>query len=349
MKNSKINKKRVLVYLVIFIIVIASKIILPNILPSKYYSDSATLLKIMRGDITADKSYSIAASFFNMINVLNLKTLLGWSVVLGIVMIPILLYLANKIIKIEFKQVTFLAASIFLLGLYVLTISKDFLHIIVIIAIFGVLIGKVKEKNKLFITAAILITEGLLFRRYYIIVAFLVFIFYSQTSKKKIKKMPILTCILIFMVSMALLQSISPQSYDSIVGARDSVNINRSEIDTSSLINNLLPNNNIIFYFLNFIINFVRLALPLELIFKGPIYIIYVVYQLFITYILFQNSKKVSSANRLPLSLMLAYFTTSVLFEPDFGSFLRHESVYFLIVLLLINSIRRSENVEICG
>lgn len=349
MRNSKIDKKKTLLFLSITCLVIVSKILLPKILPSKYYSDSATILRVMRGEIIADKSYTLTAAFFNAINILNFNSLLEWSLAIGVLAMPILFYLANKRITLELKQTLYFVASIFLLGLYVLTVSKDFIHTIVIIIIYAILIGNSKEKKKLITVSVLLLIEGVVFRRYYIIISLLMLVFYKQTSKKREQKMPIMACIAVFMVGMALLQLISPNSFNAIVGARETVNLGRNEINASTLINDVLPNNNLLFYFLNFIINFIRLAFPLELLVKSPLYIVYVIYQLYITYVLIVNSKRVDANNRIALSLMLAYFTTSVLFEPDFGSFLRHESVYFLIVILLTNSIRSKPYAKICN
>jgi len=98
----------------------------------------------------------------------------------------------------------------------------------------------------------------------------------------------------------------------------------------------------------NYFINLVRVLFPIELIFKGVKYIPFILYQIYITISLIKKVSKIRNSeytNRdtLLLAIFIAYLLVASLYEPDFGSFIRHESTLSFIMFDLF-----LENKKVC-
>ena len=96
---------------------------------------------------------------------------------------------------------------------------------------------------------------------------------------------------------------------------------------------------NLILYMENYVINSIRMVFPIELIKGGIYYIPFVVFEFFLIYYIRKAIFRLyvmDFKQILALSVFLAYFLGSVLFEPDFGSFVRHEASTFPILYILI-------------
>lgn len=83
----------------------------------------------------------------------------------------------------------------------------------------------------------------------------------------------------------------------------------------------------------NYLVNAVRIMVPLELLTKGVKYIPFIIYQIFVTYNIFKMSSKLNDRNIMWLVTVISFMMVSIIFEPDFGSFIRHESTLILILL----------------
>jgi hypothetical protein len=142
-----------------------------------------------------------------------------------------------------------------------------------------------------------------------------------------------------FFAEVFILQFISRDNYISILYARLEINIQREAIvDASTMINDLLgPNTNYIMFIGNYIINIFRVMVPVELLLKSIKYIPFIVYQIFITYQIIKSCTKINDNSILWIITTISFMMISVIFEPDFGSFIRHESALILILLELTN------------
>jgi hypothetical protein len=138
----------------------------------------------------------------------------------------------------------------------------------------------------------------------------------------------------IFLIVISISRILVPSLYNDLIDIRTISENNLA--DANTLIKNVLTNNSsLINYIGNYIINLFRMLIPIELVTKGAIYIIFFFYQLMISYILFNGAKKANKSNLLPFCVVLSYFLASVTFEPDFGSVVRHESTLAIIIFLL--------------
>ena len=76
---------------------------------------------------------------------------------------------------------------------------------------------------------------------------------------------------------------------------------------------------------------------PIELLKGGIFYFPFLAFQVLLIYYMYKNISKVhkiSNNNVIALSVFIAFFMGSVLFEPDFGSFARHEAAAFPLIIL---------------
>jgi cell division protein FtsW (lipid II flippase) len=84
------------------------------------------------------------------------------------------------------------------------------------------------------------------------------------------------------------------------------------------------------------------MLVPVELLTKGMQYIPFLFFQLAVTVYLaglFVHVDEIEDENQfLALSIFLGYFLASAIFEPDFGSWVRHESATFPVLHLLVMS-----------
>ena len=90
---------------------------------------------------------------------------------------------------------------------------------------------------------------------------------------------------------------------------------------------------------IDYVINAFRMMIPIELLLKSPGYAPFFIYQIFILMYLFKalaNIKAMDKKVVVALSCFVAYFFGSVVFEPDFGSWVRHEATTFPVFQLLV-------------
>lgn len=343
-KTLIINKRILYLILIIILETFFVKTIQFKILPEKYFYDSTRILALSRGltNIT-DKSYSFAGNFFRFINIFGFTTLAQWSYFLSFISITLIIFVLAKNKQISLKNFIFVIASVGLLNIYVLNISKDIIQFLFFYLIFIILSNKkINNQRKLFLSCFILLIEAIGFRVYYLIMAMLMitiyFIYENKIKNKKINKKTIkkilLIALLLFFIEVFVVQLVSTNNYNSIINARYITNIDRaSSPDAVTIINDLLGRNtNFIKFVLNYLINFVRMLFPIELATKGVKYIPFILYQLFITFTLFKTSTKLNDKNIMWLITFVSFIMISVIFEPDFGSFIRHESALFLIM-----------------
>ena len=350
----KINRNLFFLIVIMIVETIFLKTFMYDILPKKYFFDANHILGVMKGISATDKSYSYVANIFNRINFFNLTSVKEWGYAISIIFVPIIIVCLRKEKKYSIGQTIFIFASYTLLNIYVLGISKDIIQFVYFLLLYLIVSNKkIKNTKKIILSCIVLLIEALLFRVYYAIMAMLIVTIYfvyirfirnKEINKKQFFKILVISLFLFF-TEVFLVQLISYDNYDAILNARYSVNIWRANDDNANtIINDLLGKNTNYFKFIgNYLINFVRLMLPVELIFKGVKQILFMIYQFTITSNLAKSCKKIDDENCLWIIFVLSFIMISVIFEPDFGSFVRHETTMMLF-LLEIMKINRKEN-----
>ena len=355
-KNKKLYKSTLLFCLFIIFETIFLKCIIYKILPDKYFYDSIHILNVMNGSNITDKSYTLTANIFNAINIFGFKSITQWGWFLGGIfsIIIVILLLRNK--KYTISQYIFIYSSIALLNIYVFGVSKDLIQLCLFLIIYLILLSKISNAKKIILITIIFALEAYFFRIYYLLMAILMITIYviyiafikdKKIDKKNIVKI-IVIAILAFFLEVFILQLISTESYNELILARSNVNqFRENSTDAVTMITELLGTNTSYFKFIgNYIINAIRITVPIELILKGVKYLPFIIYQLFITVNIFKISKKINYKNILWVIVVISFLMVSIIFEADFGSVIRHESVIFLIILQLnlINNRKEIKN-----
>lgn len=347
----KYTRNNLLLILLLIIETIFVKLFVYNILPEKYRYDSGHIIEAMRGKSDADRSYKATADFYNAINIFSLDNVYDWSIFIGFFsVIFIVILIGGK--EYNLNQLIFIFCSVLFLNIYTFVLGKELIQIIFYLVIYLIILSKMKEWGKNILIFTIFIIESIYFRVYYLIIGSL-FIFLSYSgrikpiSNKKKSLVKIIFFTIIFMIiESCILSIVSKENYNSLILAREGVNIFRiHDLDATSIINNVFPNSNIIYFFINTIINILRILFPIELLFKSINYLPFVIYQTYITYTLAIYAKKniINNKNKVlkkdnidsMFYIIISFLTVASIFEPDFGSLARHESVLFMFILAI--------------
>lgn len=339
----------------IFILSIIIKIFQFTTLPDKYFYDSYHILNLMNGNYIADKAYNYTANFFDNINIFHFSNLLEWSIILSFIFTTVIFIFLIKKEKYTLVQYIFIYANIALLNIYVFNLSKDIIQFIYFLLIYIICTRKnLTNFQKLIGISIILLYEALNFRIYYGLMALLLWTLYfiykyliKKTTQKKLIKL-IIYGFACFFLEVFIVQLVSQENYQAIIEARSSVNIARTgSTDANTMINDLLGyNHNYLTFVGNYIINTFRLMVPIELLKKGLKYIPFIIYQLYITNNLLKIDKKINQENVLIILSIISFLMISIIFEPDFGSFIRHESAMVLFLLEINCILNNNKEIE---
>ena len=148
---------------------------------------------------------------------------------------------------------------------------------------------------------------------------------------------------------MVAARVIKPDEFQLIMSVRD-ISLAGRDTDTEAsvtIIQNWIggdsaSSDNLPLFLANYGVNAARMLVPVELLTKGMQYIPFLFFQLAVTVYLaglFVHVDEIEDENQfLALSIFLGYFLASAIFEPDFGSWVRHESATFPVLHLLVMS-----------
>lgn len=161
----------------------------------------------------------------------------------------------------------------------------------------------------------------------------------TSISKKKLYGKLFLLVVLFGVLHyffMSFLMTNNADTYDEMVAANS-----RDKTPAASEITPLFPNSNPALLAVDYFIKILRLMIPIELLIKLKVtYLFLLVYQwLLLTFLVrtFMNRDKTLNPTRtIAMYLYIAFLLCSAAFEPDFGSWVRHQGVAFPVILLLI-------------
>lgn len=354
-KRSMVKSNINIIMLSIFPFTALVKFIQFKFLPEKFFYDGNHILNIMQSGylhFEQSGSYNNTALLFNAINVFNFDSLLEWSILISILAdIYLIFFLSDKKI-INLRQIISLYCMLGLLNIYVFNLSKDIIQFTVF-AIIGAVLGSSQKKQfKIVFVSIILFAESILYRSYYILTALffiaisviIPLVFTNQKRKGNgIKKIFILVTILFIalLIFLDVSRLLRPDDYNELIMIRNRLTARRvGDSDAQTLIVNLIEDNGNHFLFtVNYFINAVRIMFPFELLTKGLYYFPFFIFQLLCTFSLLRcimDLNKLNEKNKLMLYVMCAYYLVAFLFEPDFGSFVRHEAAAFPVLYYIM-------------
>ena len=325
---------------------ILAKLIYLYVLPDKYYFDSWRMTSMLNedGKFVAWEGYQTTVDFYRKINFFHLTNVNQWSLMLGPIMTLLIMYVVSKTKEMEMKECIFLLMSTGLLNIYVFNITKELIQMLFFLLILIIINLSINNTFlKIVGCAAVFYWESTFYRTYYIIMAvltvFIYFLFNWLKNRRVIRKKEVFFTVALCFVAVFLFlyasQFISAEDYNEAISVRDST---ANEMATTVISNPIPVNGNLGIFMFDYVINAVRMMFPLELMVKDVVYTPFVIYQFFILYYFIKtmvNLKRLDSNMVAVISCFSAYLLGSFIFEPDFGSWVRHESATFPILQMM--------------
>ena len=352
------NRNKNAALILIFVTMLAAKL-LTMLLPAKYFYDNNRILGMTNNDMNVDAwggSYIVAADFFRIINIFGFTSMSQWSWFLGLALTLIVFFMVLRLPEPDMVQTIFLLACVGLLNIYVFNIGKDAIQFLFFMAVYLILLVPIESSLlKIVLAAAVLYFESKVFRSYYMLIAAFVLAIYcilivfrrnhklppAVKTTITVATMYLLVCAMMVMASVAM-----HSEYEQIMGIRDySLTGREDDVDSVTIIKNWIGGDNstnLPLFLLNYLINAVRMMIPFELALKGVQYLPFFFFQVAVTVYLVHLFGKLDEIQDnmqfLAISIFLGYVLASVLFEPDFGSWVRHEAATFPVLHLLVLS-----------
>lgn len=335
-----------------------------NYLPDKYFNYA--IIGLVNSseiifNINSPDSFNNTAYLFQKINLMNFTTFIQWSLFITFFMSIYTMFYLSKTKLITLKDFISAIFVIALLNIYVFNPTKDIVQMIIFCIIFSVINRKkIPGIAKAAIIAVMFLIQSIFFRGYYILTAcFFVFFYIAFESKIFTFKSNafdiiklVMFMLIILYVFLMVCEYIKPQELANLVGVRDGSTLHRigNESAQTLIVNLFEHNGNIVLFLVNYLINSIRIMLPIELLLKGIYYYPFFFFQIICTQMILiniSNYKKLNTVSRMSIYIMCAYYIVAFFFEPDFGSFVRHETATMPILMVLLlydkNSSKRTK------
>ena len=284
-----------------------------------------------------------AAYLFHLIDFFHLQTYEAWEIYTSILSNAIVLVFMLKLKrKIRIYQWVIVAATIAVLNIFSFCLAKDPIQMLYFMAIALILLTDWGYVQKSLAIYGCLYISMVTFRTYYALI--LVFIMAAQVVLEGLKRLEgglsrfllFVGCMTLFGgIFLAIVYNVLPENYQDIYAARV---LTRSIETANSGMKNWIDTESVFTFTLNWIVVVLRLWFPLELMPMGPKYWIYVIYQLMMTLLMFRtlaHLRENKQSVNLALCVYLGFSLGSGLFEPDYGSWIRHEAVCFAVIFIM--------------
>ena len=284
-----------------------------------------------------------ASVFFRVINVFGLTTTKQFEIYISVIWNIIVVGIILKSKKtLNMMQMLFLTTSITVLNIWDFCLAKEPVQLLFFLVIYYILLNeKLNIRYKYILSILILLISVLYYRIYYIlIIAFIVIVviicnnWLLKVDKIKFKhiiKLLIMLSIIYFLM-LNFIKIIDLKSYNELIRVRTRVGIANTQMI------NIFKSTNLILFTLDYLIMIIRMLFPLELIPMGIKSWPYVGYQILISYFVLKNIKNIKENKKtqnFALYTYIAFLLGSATFEPDFGSWVRHEVAIFPILIII--------------
>lgn len=297
-------------------------------------------------------------SFFQMLN-LGLTTYQSWEVYLTIIYNILIFICVRDFFQRNpyagWKENFFVYLNVAILNIFCLNLAKEpYQMVFFLLMALAISIPKTYNQKSIALLIALVIT--ILYSRkyfglvlmYFLILNFLIDKLFNKgkainlNDKKEKRKLygKLLLLVILFGVLhyffLSYLMTGNEDTYNEMVAANS-----RDKTPAASQITPLFPNSNPALLAVDYFIKIFRLMVPIELLFKLKVtYLFLLVYQGFLLQFLIRTfkfrDKKRNPTRTIAMYLYIAFLLCSAAFEPDYGSWVRHQGVAFPIILLLI-------------
>ena len=352
MKLSRNTSNFILIWLAGCIIVFSAH----QFLPPRYFFDSQTIIDGLESlEYLTYFGYS-----FSYQNTVNLYSLLpfptGSPLLAGLGLYCSSMFMTWIVVRSDIKLAGVLtlgmvSAATAILAIYVGQFSKEFFSIAYICFILGVSRKFTSSIAPSILAIAIATVLMSIYLRNYYAITFLLFFGLSFVAFRTSSTLLVLAATFIALVIGSILFEFFSGQYFS--DLRVSLNSFREgDSDAKTQIRNSIPVSSNILDALNIIVTLVRLSVPVELLFfSSPVYYLFAAYQLGVTLIMVVALRNVLQSNITSANEWLAsafpalwawsYVITLAIFEPDFGSFVKHCCGLYPIILMLSSKVLR--------
>jgi hypothetical protein len=329
--NSKLRKAdSMLVFAIGILVCILVAFFKESIFPEKYFNDTITIQRLIKHPYKdlGDSAFTNTAKFFRIFHIDKYFL----APVLAIISYFLVIYFSFKKYSVEAISLSnfFLIVSYSAMAMvYMSTYSKDlvlFLFVIVPFVFF--------EKKYILIWTLFAIFYAAFFRDYWFVTILLFWglkIFIIKKPKFLILTIPLfyflISCVYnyIFGVSLSMIRYIT--------------NIDRDADSAQTAIKNYVDGNNFLLEAVNFIITLVFLIIPIPLLLLAkPFYVILTLlivvffYNFIKLYVKEYKNEKFTNI----FSFVISFILVQSLFEPDYGSFVRHLAPLYPIIFVCI-------------
>lgn len=339
--------------LAIFPVMAAAKLMVAFLLPAKYFYDNNRILKMTLGTAGRnawDGSYRVAADMFAGINVAGLGTMMEWSLAMGLLFTFVTIGMVLRADAPDTVQCLFTLATVGLLNIYIFTIGKDVIQFVFFLAVYLVLVAPMNGQTpKMLLVAAVLVGESVVFRAYYVLVAALVLAVYALLQPfrarrdLRLRSVPVIFAALAAAICVMLLAAswLMPGEYRRVMALRGMYGaVMEGSADSRTFIGNWVPGDGLAVFMVNYAINALRMMVPVELALRGAYYLPFFAFQTMVTVYVVNLLRQINRLNEpvlfMALCVFLGYALASFVFEPDFGSWTRHEAATFPVLHLLV-------------
>lgn len=337
-RGNKFSDRSVILLLVLsLLIVVIVAFTKEYIFPVKYFGDVNTIEYLINNPTidTGDKSFMNTALVFRILHLDRYILTPLITVILYYIGIKAIfkIYDINAVSLINYLVITAYSA---IAMVYLATYSKDlFLYSLVIIPFVFL------EKRNIIIWTILVFIYAYFFRTYWLLV-----ICSFWALKLFFIKSPIRLFVFIigFFFTIVFL-------FDFVLGInlssfREGANILRTEEEAQTMIISYIEGESFIMQGLNAIITFLFLIIPIPLfLFLKPFYVVMFFLIAFIFYyffmFFFKNIKKKYFHNI--YSLIISMLLVQSIFEPDFGSFLRHLSPFYPLLFIFLTKTEKHQ------
>ena len=258
-----------------------------------------------------------------------------WNILLFMLLLNVRRYLT-------IGQAAFLVCSIMVLNIFAFTLAKEPIQMLYFLLVYEILCRpRLSVKKKYVLSVLAIIFASITFRAYYIMIA--IYMAGSMVLMNAVikKKMNILAMSLIFLLMAGTVYFIILNAarlaglpeYDELVRVRSQARGFGVTVIAPSF-----RTDNLFYLSVNYVLVMIRMLFPVELIRLGVKYFPYVFYKLLITVVFLSHLshfKTNSQIMNLSLTVYIGFLCCSVAFEPDFGSWVRHESVVFPVFIIM--------------
>lgn len=289
--------------------------------------------------------------FINLILPFPSFSVVQWDMLLAVVGAVVLLVFALWISRnpqLTIGNALFFLAASALCAMYIFMLSKDCIQAFIFCTCFLIALKLRNTFLSLCLLVVVFAIEGFAWRPYYYIVAcFIPCIFFGSKwlLKEKVSLRRGAVFLGVFLLSLLvfslILRFLSPGNYAEIV---DQHGVEREEFTATTAasgIKSIIPVTSyspVPLFVFNWAVNTVRLLFPIELFSMGAYYVPFALYQLYISISTLKTLSKGMLSDRfiLCISVYLAFVLASGAFEPDFGSWVRHETACLPFILVAV-------------